>query len=191
VRVRLPGNADEATLVVTLTGGRHGTLEQNVAVSLVPPPDSIPEGEFESQSLWEAEETSHQNGHEVEDEAAFNGKAWAAVEGTDRLTGTTIWGQYELLQPGSYAVAFRCRTSSTGEGLVATIDAFNYDPANEAESGVLAARAVRASDLPADGAYADLWLRFELRREAKVEYRVRWSGKHDVVADRIVVLRAR
>jgi len=160
-----------------------------VRLKLTPKPTGIPEGYDILQSTWEAESVAHGNGHEIEDKQAHNGRAWAAIERTDASEGTTIWGQYEPLQPGSYAVAFRCRTSTKAEQPLARLDCFDFERTKQGRNGSLAQRSLAPADLPSDGSYADLWLTFDLQEPAKVEYRLAWTGKGEITVDRVVVLR--
>jgi hypothetical protein len=189
VRLRLPEASRESDLRVTLLAGRAVLASRLVHLRPAPRPLAIPAGYDTLQSVWEAEGLAHGNGHEFTDWEAYNGKAWAAVEGRDASEGTTIWGQYEPLEPGSYAVAFRCRTTSTGAEPMARLDCLDFERTKQGRDGTLAQRVLTPGDLPADSAYQDVWLTFELQEPANVEYRVAWTGKGEVVTDRIVVLR--
>jgi hypothetical protein len=174
--------------VALLAEGWEPTVRE-VPVTLVPAPGRIPEGFDTVQSVWEAETLAHNHGHEVADREAYNGTAWTAVEGTDTAEGTTIWGPYEPLQPGSYAVAFRCRTTTPGDRPLARLDCYDYARSRQGLDGVLAERPLSPADLPRDGSYTDVWLTFDLAEPARVEYRVAWTGKGEVLTDRVVVLR--
>jgi hypothetical protein len=189
LRLRLPDPSRESDLRVTVLDGRAVVAQRTVGLAPIPAPAGLPAGFDTLQSVWEAEALAHGNGHAIDDPQAHNGKAWASVEGTDQPEGTTIWGQYEPLEAGSYAVAFRCRTSTVGETTLARLDAFAYDRSRQGLDGTLAQRTVSPADLPADGAYGDVWLSFTLTEPAKVEYRVAWTGRGEVVTDRIVVVR--
>jgi len=189
VRMRLPEGIAGGAATITLESAGGILLEQMVRAATVPAPSAIPDGEFQLQSVWEAEAVSHGNGHAVDEGSALNKKAWATVEGTDPPTGTTIWGQYEPLEPGRYAVAFRCRTAPGATGMLARLDAFDFGSTIQGGTGALGGRALGGEDLPADGSYADIWLTFEVTNPGKVEYRVIWTGKGTLVTDRIVVLK--
>ena len=189
--VRLAAPADEPQTrvrVALLAEGWEPTVRE-VPVTLVPAPGRIPEGFDTVQSVWEAETLAHNHGHEVADREAYNGTAWTAVEGTDTAEGTTIWGPYEPLQPGSYAVAFRCRTTTPGDRPLARLDCYDYARSQQGLDGVLAERSLSPTDLPGDGSYTDVWLAFELAEPARVEYRLAWTGHGAVTTDRVVVLR--
>ncbi|MBM3472752.1 MAG: hypothetical protein FJX75_05700 [Armatimonadetes bacterium] len=189
MRLRLPEASRETDLRVTLLAGREVLASRLVRLRPAPPPLDTPEGYDALQSIWEAESVAHGNGHEFADREAHNGKAWAAIEGRDTNEGTTIWGQYERLEPGAYAVAFRCRTTSKDDQPIARLDCFDFERTKQGRDGTLAQRVLTPSDLPADSAYQDVWLTFELTEPAKLEYRVAWTGTGDIVTDRVVVLR--
>ncbi len=189
IRLAAPAGVPAARLKVALLAEGWEPTTREVPLKLVPPPTGIPDGFDTVQSIWEAEALAHGNGHGTDDRLAHNAKAWAATEGTDKSEGTTIWGPYELLQPGSYAVAFRCRTTTKGDAPLARLDCFDFERTKQGLNGALAQRNLTPADLPGDGAYGDVWLTFELKEPAKIEYRLAWQGKGEVVTDRVVVLR--
>jgi hypothetical protein len=189
MRLRAPDTGDKADYRVVLLESRAALATCNLRVQFVPKPLDIPAGHDTVQSIWEAERVTHGNGHEVADRQAHNAKAWAVAEGTDKSEGTTLWGQYEPLQPGSYAVAFRCRTTTEGDQPLARLDCFDFERTKQGLDGALARRIVTPADLPGDGTYTDVWLIFDLTVPSNLEYRLAWTGQGEVVTDRIVVLR--
>ena len=99
-----------------------------------------------------------------------------------------MWGPYEELQPGDYAVAFRLSTiAPTAQTTVAALDVFDYAGSVTTGQGELAQGTAAGTS---DG-YRDVWLRFTVRQPLKAEYRVAWRGTGEVRVDRIVVVRLR
>jgi hypothetical protein len=139
--------------------------------------------------VWKAEGLSHNTGAAVDDREAHEREAWQAVPGKHRPATHVVWGPYEELPPGRYAVAFRLKGEGQGEAPVARLDVFNFWLSQEGKDGTYAQRTLRADDLKIPRHYADYWLDFEHRGAGKVEHRVWWPGNLPLSADRVVVFR--
>lgn len=139
------------------------------------------------QSTWEAEDLSHNMGRRERDAEALNGVAWAVRQGDDGAGGCLVWGPYEPLQPGEYAVAFRVKASGAGGGEVAMLDVFDYVGGRVTGKPTLAQASVSGEA----GGFRDVWLRFRVEQPLRAEYRVTWRGVGEMSVDRIVVVRLR
>ncbi len=191
ITLRAPDVGDEAAVHFSVAA-RGRALEQTVSIRVVAPPTGLPPGEWGVYTIWEAEDLSHSNGSAVDDPAAYNEQAWGAFEEADKGEGVdtaTVWGPYEQLTPGTYAVAFRLRNASQHEGILAKIDCFDFYAMKAGGNSYLAQQDVYGSDLPSDNSYADVWLDFEIAEPRKCEYRVWWQDKGSVVVDRVVILK--
>ena len=176
-------------VAISLRAVRQGEASRaHVRVALVPAPGNMPAEAVIAQSVWETEDLAHNLGHRERDPAAHNGYAWVARPGDDSSKGCLVWGPYEPLQPGEYAVAFRVKTSGVGaDAVVATLDVFDYIGGNATGVSTLAQGTVTG----AGAAYHDVWLRFSVRQPLKAEYRVTWKGVGEISVDRVVVVRLR
>jgi hypothetical protein len=187
-RLRLsPGKGGDAGQIVSVTATSGGaTSRARVRVSPVAAPEGIPADAAALQSVWEAEALNHDMGHAEADAAAYNGRAWVARAPQDTGPGHMVWGPYEPLQPGRYAVAFRVRTvAPTPDMTVATLDAFDYAGSVATGQGALA----QGTAAGTSNGYRDIWLEFTVKQPLKAEYRMAWRGIGEVRVDRILVVR--
>jgi hypothetical protein len=164
------------------------SLERKIPVQHVPPVERLPEG-LSLCSVWESERLSHNTGAATDDPDAHDRKAWQAMPGKHPKGTHIVWGPYEELPPGRYAVFFRLKAEGRGDAPVAKLDVFNFWLARESQDATYAQRTLRASDLSAPGRYTDYRIDFEHGKTGKVEYRVWWPGDSPLSVDRIVVFR--
>jgi hypothetical protein len=164
------------------------TLEHKIPVCYLPPAEHLPE-RLSLCSVWDAVRLSHNTGATADDPEAHSQQAWQAVPGKHPGETHLVWGPYEELPPGRYAVAFRIKAEGQGDAPLARLDVFNFWLSQEGKSGTYAQRTLQAKDLARAGGYADYWLDFEHGRTGKVEYRVWWPGSLPLSLDRVVVFR--
>lgn len=132
--------------------------------------------------MFEAESLLRATGEVVPDPQAFAGQAVAAWEGT-HPGAHLLYGPYRLFVPGTYRVYYRLKAEKAGYFKpVAEVDV-----AADQGAQVLASRTVRGWDFEAPSRYQDFDLEFQLRRPARLEFRVRFLGRGRLWVDRVTV----
>lgn len=187
IRLRTANPVEGESLAVSLDFAGH-SLEHKLPVGCLPPVDNLP-GELSLCSVWEASRMSHNTGCAAEDREAYSAQAWRAIPGEHAGQTHLVWGPYEELPPGRYAVAFRLKAEGQGDAPLAKLDVFNFWLSKEGKDGTYAQRTLRGKDLARPGRYADYWLDFQHGPTGKVEYRVWWPGGSPLSLDRVVVFR--
>jgi hypothetical protein len=186
-----PEPADEAALrrrflegkPRVLAGGPANLTVHNPIAAIALP--GIPPGGLAAPcATYAAADLMHTTGARMADPEATCPEVHVGRPGQDQASGHLVYGPYEHVPPGRYAVAWRLKAvGPLADAPLATLDVFDVQDASK----LYAARTLKGADLAPAGRTQWIILPIELPKTATLEYRVQWHGGAELRADRIVV----
>ena len=188
-----------STLIVPDTNSGDGRLEyiiDNDSPMISTPIQFL--SDIQSEWVYEAENTNHQNGRQVSDTAALNGIAWQAVAGED---GGSLEQNHVVWEPTmeqsvatDYVARFRMKVADNSlEETIARLDVIENIPGSPPE-GEYPHLDVAGTDFAAANEYEWFEVPFTLPltdaplSDSQRQYRVAYGGSATLTIDQIEVI---